>query len=111
METSYIQIRDFKPNKKAFPKKLRMHPKIISSVFVYDVFEMFKTFVKLHLILRMLKNALRIVPNHFRLLSDVHTNIQDCFTNGTELFSINEEYFVEWIRNDSECSAIINDKV
>ena len=72
-----------------------MNPKKISSVFVYDVFEMFKTFVKLHLILRMFKNVLRIVPNHFRLISDVHMNIQDCFTNVTELFSINEECFIE----------------
>ena len=92
METPIIQIRDFKPCKKAFLKKLRMNPKIIPSVFVYDVFEMF---VKLHLILRMFKNVQRIVPNHFRLLLDVHTNIQDCFTNGTELFSINEECFIK----------------
>ena len=53
METSFLQIWDFKPRKKAFPKELQMNPKIIPSVFVYDVFEMFKTFVKLHLILRM----------------------------------------------------------
>ena len=72
-----------------------MNPKIIPSVFVYNVFEMFKTFVKLHLIIMMFKNVLRIVPNHFRLLSDVHTNIQDCFRNGTELFSVNKECVIE----------------
>ena len=64
MATSFIQIRDFKPNKKAYPKKLRMNPKIIPSIFVYDVFEMFTTFVKLHL-----------------------TNVEECFKNYTESFS------------------------
>ena len=47
METPIIQIQDFL-------KKLRMNPKIIPSVFVYDVFEMF---VKLNLILRMFKDV------------------------------------------------------
>ena len=91
IETSFIQIRKFKPSKLkiAFPKKIRINSKIIPSVFVYDVFEMFKTFVKLHIlrILRMIKNVLRIV-SYFRLLCDVHTNIQECFTNGTELFQL-----------------------
>ena len=78
METSFIQIRDLKPSKKTFTTKLRMNPKIIQFIFVYDVFEMFKTFVKLNLILRMFKNGFRIVPNSFQLLSGVHTN--NCYT-------------------------------
>ena len=53
MEISFIEIRVFKSSKIAFPKKLRMNLIIIPSVFVYDVFEMFKTFVKLYLILRL----------------------------------------------------------
>ena len=85
-----------------------MNPKIMLFLFVNDVFEMFKTFVKLHHISRMFKNVFRIVPNCFRLKLDVHTNIQECFTNGTVLFSINDECFMEWFRNDSECSAMIN---
>ena len=59
----------------------------------------------------MFKNVFRISPNRFRLLSDVHTNVQERFTNGTELFSINDECFMELFRNDSECSSMINDKV
>ena len=40
---------NFKPSKITFPTTLRMNPNIIPFVFVYDVFEMIKTFVKLHL--------------------------------------------------------------
>ena len=75
MEKSFIQIRDLEPSKKTFPTKLRMNPKIILIVLVYDVFEMFKILVKLHLIFRMFENGFRIVPNRFRLFIRIYKNV------------------------------------
>ena len=97
METSFIQIREFKPSKLkiAFPKKLRINSKIIPSVFVYDVFEMFKTFVKLHLILRMIKNVLRIVSNYFSTVIGCPYEYTRMFYEWNRIVSINEGCSIE----------------